>query len=56
LLAGFLLFRLFDILKPWPIGWLDQRITGGLGIMIDDLLAGLYGFVIIQIASMLIGE
>ncbi|MCD8547553.1 MAG: phosphatidylglycerophosphatase A [Aeromonadaceae bacterium] len=40
LLAGFLLFRLFDILKPWPIGWLDRRVKGGLGIMVDDLLAG----------------
>ena len=41
-LAGFLLFRLFDILKPWPIGWLDRHIHGGTGIMLDDLVAGLY--------------
>lgn len=40
LLAGFLLFRLFDILKPWPIGLLDRRLDGGLGIMMDDVLAG----------------
>jgi phosphatidylglycerophosphatase A len=40
LLAGFALFRLFDIAKPWPIGYLDRRIHGGLGIMLDDLLAG----------------
>lgn len=39
--AGFALFRLFDILKPWPIGWLDRRVSGGLGIMIDDVVAGL---------------
>jgi len=39
-LAGFLLFRAFDILKPWPIGLLDRKVGGGLGIMIDDLLAG----------------
>jgi phosphatidylglycerophosphatase A len=39
---GFLLFRGFDIFKPWPILWIDQRVTGGLGIMLDDLLAGLY--------------
>ena len=51
LVAGFLLFRLFDILKPWPIGWLDRRVSGGLGIMLDDLIAGLYGFVVIQIAA-----
>ncbi len=41
-LIGFGLFRLFDILKPWPIGWLDKRIGGGLGIMLDDLVAGLF--------------
>lgn len=41
-LAGFLLFRLFDIAKPWPIGWLDRQIKGGTGIMVDDLVAGLY--------------
>ena len=40
--AGFLLFRLFDILKPWPIRWFDQRVEGGLGIMLDDLIAGLF--------------
>jgi len=39
---GFALFRLFDILKPWPIGWLDKRVSGGFGIMIDDILAGLF--------------
>jgi phosphatidylglycerophosphatase A len=40
LIAGFTLFRLFDVLKPWPIGWADLRIHGGLGIMLDDALAG----------------
>ncbi len=42
LLAGFVLFRVFDIVKPWPIRWIDQRVQGGLGIMLDDLLAGLF--------------
>lgn len=42
-LAGFVLFRIFDIWKPWPVGWADRRIGGGLGIMLDDILAGLYG-------------
>ncbi|MEW8099039.1 MAG: phosphatidylglycerophosphatase A [Candidatus Thiodiazotropha endolucinida] len=42
IVIGFLLFRLFDILKPWPIIWIDHRVEGGLGIMLDDLLAGLY--------------
>ncbi|MGD2117283.1 MAG: phosphatidylglycerophosphatase A [Chromatiales bacterium] len=39
--VGFMLFRLFDIWKPWPISWLDRRVSGGFGIMVDDLLAGL---------------
>jgi phosphatidylglycerophosphatase A len=40
ILAGFLAFRFFDILKPWPVGLLDKKVTGGLGIMIDDVVAG----------------
>lgn len=43
LLLAFLLFRVFDILKPWPISWLDSKVKGGLGIMLDDVLAGLFG-------------
>lgn len=43
MLLGFVLFRLFDILKPWPINWLDRRVEGGLGIMVDDLVAALMG-------------
>ena len=42
LVLGFLLFRLFDILKPWPICILDRRVGGGFGVMIDDLLAGVF--------------
>jgi phosphatidylglycerophosphatase A len=41
--AGFALFRVLDIFKPWPAGWADRRIGGGLGIMLDDLLAALWG-------------
>lgn len=52
LAAGFLLFRFFDIVKPWPIRWLDQHVSGGLGIMVDDLLAGLYALAILQIAAL----
>lgn len=40
LLLGFILFRIFDILKPWPISFLDKNVHGGWGIMVDDLLAG----------------
>ncbi|MAP21593.1 MULTISPECIES: phosphatidylglycerophosphatase A [Marisediminitalea] len=39
--AGFLLFRFFDIVKPWPIGPVDKYVSGGLGIMLDDIIAGL---------------
>lgn len=45
LLAGFILFRFFDILKPWPIRWLDNKVQGGFGIMIDDVLAGVFSLV-----------
>lgn len=41
LLLGFLFFRLFDIVKPWPISYLDKNLHGGLGIMLDDVVAGL---------------
>jgi phosphatidylglycerophosphatase A len=50
-LAGFLLFRLFDITKPWPIRWADRNIPGGLGIMVDDILAGVFSLVILMILS-----
>ena len=40
LVSGFVLFRLFDIAKPWPIRWADRRVQGGFGIMLDDVLAG----------------
>jgi len=40
--AGFALFRLFDIVKPWPVGWADRRVKGGLGVMLDDVIAALY--------------
>lgn len=48
IVVGFALFRLFDIWKPWPIGWLDRRVGGGLGIMIDDLVAGVFAWVGLQ--------
>ena len=48
IIAGFLLFRLFDIWKPWPIRWADRRVHGGLGIMFDDALAGLYALIALQ--------
>ncbi len=44
LVVGFALFRLFDIWKPWPVRWADRQVKGGLGVMLDDVLAGVYAF------------
>jgi phosphatidylglycerophosphatase A len=52
LLAGFLLFRLFDILKPFPINYLDRHIHGGLGIMLDDAVAGSFAWFCLQAAHL----
>lgn len=49
ILAGFVLFRLFDIVKPWPIGFLDKKVDGGLGIMIDDVVAGLMACAVLHV-------
>jgi len=49
LLAGFLLFRFFDIVKPFPIKWLDKKVKGGFGIMIDDVIAGLFAWIILMV-------
>ena len=49
IVAGFILFRLFDILKPWPISWLDKKVHGGLGIMLDDVLAGVFSLIVIHV-------
>lgn len=51
LVIGFVLFRLFDIAKPWPIKWLDQKVHGGFGIMIDDVLAGLFALIGVQLLA-----
>ena len=48
-LAAFLLFRLFDIWKPWPVRWADQNIKGGLGVMTDDMIAGLMAGVLVAL-------
>jgi phosphatidylglycerophosphatase A len=52
LLAAFAVFRALDILKPWPISWLDRRITGGLGIMLDDIAAGIATLAVMQTARL----
>ena len=48
--TGFLVFRLFDIFKPWPVSWADQRATGGLGVMLDDLVAGVLAVIAVYAA------
>ncbi|MDX1320178.1 MAG: phosphatidylglycerophosphatase A, partial [Oceanospirillum sp.] len=48
-LVGFVLFRVFDVLKPWPVKWADRRVAGGFGIMVDDVLAGVYAWLGMQV-------
>lgn len=57
-LAAFVGFRFFDIVKPWPIRWVDQRVPGGVGIMLDDVLAALMTLIVIWLGAwgMNIGE
>ena len=50
IIAGFILFRFLDILKPWPIKWLDRKVHGGFGIMIDDVLAGVFACALLLLA------
>ena len=54
MLAGFLIFRLFDIWKPWPIGWLDRNVKGGLGIMLDDVVAAVISCAILNLSVYLL--
>lgn len=51
LLAGFALFRLFDIAKPWPARWFDRQIHSGAGIVMDDVVAGAYAFMVLQLGA-----
>lgn len=49
IVGGFVLFRFFDIVKPWPIRRIDRDVTGGMGIMLDDLIAGAMAAVVLQV-------
>ena len=53
--VGFVLFRVFDIWKPWPVGWADRKVKGGLGIMLDDMFAGAYACAIVYGIRMWMG-
>jgi len=55
LALGFVLFRLFDVLKPWPIGVADKRVSGGLGIMVDDVIAGVFAAASMHLIIFLMG-
>ena len=54
LALAFFLFRLFDIWKPWPVGWADRELPGGLGVMADDMIAGLMAGVLVAAAGYLV--
>lgn len=53
--AGFALFRLFDIWKPWPVSLSERRLPGGLGIMADDIVAALYAGLVLIAARIILG-
>ena len=48
---AFVLFRIFDIWKPWPVSWCDKHLAGGMGIMLDDVAAGFYSLAILQVVA-----
>lgn len=55
-LLAFALFRLFDITKPFPVSWFDQNIHGGIGIMMDDVVAGIYALISLHLIWFVIGR
>jgi|TARA_Y100000310_G_scaffold10731_1_gene11408 phosphatidylglycerophosphatase A len=54
-IAAFLLFRLFDVWKPYPINYVDSNIKGSLGIMLDDILAGVYSIIVLSVIFFFLG-
>lgn len=55
ILLGFVLFRVFDVFKPWPVKIADAKMKGGFGIMLDDVLAGLYALACMHLVLYLVG-
>jgi phosphatidylglycerophosphatase A len=53
---GFVLFRLFDIVKPWPAGWADEHLGGGFGVMADDIVAGVYAAIALGLILWILGR
>ena len=54
-LLAFALFRVFDVWKPWPIGWADRQVGGGFGIMLDDLIAGVWAATVLLVVLWTLG-
>lgn len=54
MLIGFVLFRFFDIVKPFPVDWADQKVKNAFGVMLDDILAGVYGWGVLTLFRMLV--
>lgn len=48
---GFVLFRVFDIAKPWPVGWCDRNVKGAFGVMLDDIAAAVYGAAVLMLVK-----
>jgi phosphatidylglycerophosphatase A len=53
IIIGFFLFRFFDILKPFPIRRLEKRLKGGYGVVLDDVMAGVYGNIVLQVIGLI---
>jgi phosphatidylglycerophosphatase A len=51
--AGFILFRIFDIWKPWPVSWADRHVAGGMGVMLDDVIAGIYAAIVLALLRLI---
>ena len=56
IIGGFALFRVFDILKPFPIRWVDKKVPGGLGIMLDDIIAGIFANGLLRLGMLLFNQ
>lgn len=54
IVTGFIVFRIFDIWKPWPIRWLDKHIHGGMGVMLDDVVAAFFSWIILYVIRLIL--
>lgn len=52
-IAAFFVFRLFDVVKPFPVGWVDRKVSGGFGVVFDDVLAGVYTNIVLRLGIFL---